>query len=190
MSFWTDLIDRWKNNWSVSFTKSFSWTGYTKPMVELKKLDEIQDQVFADKRYWPKDDDPDHKTFCNMATIAIAQGVGCHALDSPPGKEPLMADEIYRLLLSTPAVFHPVTMRDCQQFVNDGHFVLAILPSFKLRQAHGHLCTLTSGVGDHSGRWDAHTPMCMNLGRAGTCFRRKGVNWAFQTIPEFFAWAK
>lgn len=155
---------------------------------DSKLLDSVQDQVFANKKFWPKDDDPDHTTFCNMATIAVAQGVGCHAMDSPQGKEPLTADEIYQLCLTTPAVFLPVTMRECQDQANAGNFLLAILPSYKLRQGHGHLCSLTTGVGDHSGRWNAFTPLCMNLGRAGTCFRRKGINWAFQIIPDFFAW--
>lgn len=151
-------------------------------------LDAVQDQVFADKQYWPKDDDPDHRTFCNLAAIAVAQGVGCHALDSTQGRQPLMADEMYQLFQALPAVFSPLTLRDCQDRVNAGALVFAALPGHKLQESHGHICTLATGPGDHSGRWNAFTPFCLNLGRVGTCFRRKGVNWAFQTIPDFFAW--
>ncbi len=157
-------------------------------MIDIKLLNDVQDTVYANLAYWPKEDDPDHKTFCNMATIAVAQGIGCHALDSAQGKEPLTADEIYQLLISNRAVFSPMVMRECQDRVNGGSFIIAILPGYKLRQSHGHLCTLTPGVGDHSGRWNSFTPFCMNLGRAGTCFRKKGVNWAFQVVPLFFAW--
>lgn len=151
-------------------------------------LDRAQDEVFADKRYWPKDVDGDHITYCNLAAQAVAQGVGCHALDPGPGRPALLADELYRLFLSKPAVFTPLLMRDCQEIVNAGALVFAVLPHWRLQESHGHICTLTTGPGDHSGRWNAFTPFCMNLGRAGTCFRRKGVNWAFQIVPEFFRW--
>ena len=157
-------------------------------MINVDVLNAVQDKVYANLDFWPKADDPDHRTFCNLATLAVAQGVGCHALDAGQGKEPLTADEIYQLVVSTPAVFSPIVMRECQDRVNAGALILAILPGYKLQQAHGHLCTLTTGVGDHSGRWNAFTPYCMNLGRAGTCFRKKGVNWAFQIVPSFFAW--
>lgn len=157
-------------------------------MLDIKILDDVQNQVFADKRYWPKDDDPDHRTFCNLATIAVAQGVGCHALDAGEGRPPLMADEIYQLFKTMPAAFLPIAMRNCQKLVNAGGLIFGVLPAHKLQESHGHVCTLATGVGDHSGRWNSFTPFCMNLGRAGTCFRRKGVNWAFQMIPEFFMW--
>ncbi len=156
--------------------------------INVDALNAVQDKVFATQEYWPKEGDPDHHTFCNLATIAVAQGVGCQALDSAPGKEPLMADEIYQLFMATPAVFAPLTMRDCQDAVNAGVLVFAALPNWRLQESHGHICTLTTGVGDHSGRWNSFTPFCMNLGRTGTCFRRKGVNWAFQFVPEFFSW--
>jgi hypothetical protein len=157
-------------------------------MPDAKLLNIVQDKVFADKRFWPKEDDSDHMTFCNLATIAVAQGIGCHALDSPQNRQPLLADEIYQLFVTTPAVFTPLAMRDSQDRVNAGGLVFAVLPGWKLQESHGHICTLTPGVGDHSGRWNAFTPFCLNLGRPGTCFRRKGVNWAFQFVPEFFVW--
>lgn len=159
-------------------------------MIDVKLLNDAQDRIYDNLDFWPKEDDPDHKTFCNVATIAVAQGVGCRALDSPVGIEPLTADEIYRLMLSETLLFAPMVMRQCQDRVNAGALMFAILPSWKLQQSHGHICTLTTGMGDHSGRWNTFTPFCMNLGRAGTCFRKKGVNWAFQTVPEIFAWVQ
>ena len=80
-------------------------------------------------------------------------------------------------------------MSKCQTMVNSGVLIFAIAPSWNLHQHSGHICTLTTGVGDYSGNWKMHTPFCMNLGRSGTCFRQRGVNWAFPTVPEFYAWA-
>lgn len=151
-------------------------------------LNAAQDQVFANKAYWPKEEDGDEITFCNLATLAVANGVGCHGFDPPEGMIPLRADEIYHVLSSSKA-FIPQRMSMCQALVNEGAFILAILPSWNLHQAEGHICSLTPGVGDFSGRWNSFTPMCMNLGRIGTCFRQKGINWAFQIVPELYLWS-
>ncbi len=151
-------------------------------------LNAVQDQVFANKAYWPKEEDGDEITFCNVASLAVANGVECHDFDPMPGAQPLRADEIYHLLVSS-KLFIPTRMAMCQALVNEGNLILAIAPSWNLHQGEGHVCTLTPGVGDFSGRWNSFTPLCMNLGRSGTCSRRRGVNWAFQIVPEFYRWA-
>jgi hypothetical protein len=156
-------------------------------MVSVDELNAVQDKVFADQALWPKETDGDHMTFCNVAALHVAQGVGCHDFDPPAGTDPIRADKLYNLFKYSP-LFHQQPMQDCQDLVNKGALILAILPSWVLRQQNGHICTLTSGVGDHSGRWDRFAPFCLNLGRAGTCFRQKGVNWAFQMMPEFYLW--
>lgn len=156
-------------------------------MVDVNALSAAQDTVFADHSVWPTDVDGDEITYCNIASLHVANLVGCHDFDPSKGREPLRADEIYSLFRNS-RVFNPRPMRICQDLVNNGALIFAILPSWELHQHAGHICTLTPGVGDFSGRWNSHTPMCMNLGRAGTCFRRRGVNWAFQMIPEFYVW--
>ena len=99
----------------------------------------------------------------------------------------MTADEIYNLF-RTARIFDPVPMAKCQDLVNQGALIFAVSPSWDLHQGHGHICTLTPGIGDYSGRWKGYTPFCMNLGRTGTCFRQRGVNWAFQIVPEFYRW--
>ena len=78
-------------------------------------------------------------------------------------------------------------MADAQDLANEGTILVSILPAQKLGQSHGHVNTLTTGQGDYSGKWNCKTPFCMNLGRVGTCFRARGVNWAFQVVPEIYA---
>jgi hypothetical protein len=156
-------------------------------MVNVDDLNAAQDSVFADQTLWPKEQDGDEVTFCNLAALHVANGVGCHEFDTAKTAQPMRADAIYTLVQSSSA-FRRHPLQDCQELVNRGALVLAILPSWHLHQRSGHVCTLTPGVGDHSGRWDMYTPVCMNLGRYGTCFRRKGVNWAFQLVPDFYMW--
>jgi len=164
-------------------------------MISPDLLNKVQDEVFSAtnpdgvKTYWPKDEDGDEITYCNLASLAVANGVGCHDFDPAPGMQPLRADEIYNLF-RTSKIFDPKPMAVCQDMVNKGALIFAIAPSWDLHQSAGHICTLTPGVGDFSGRWNLHTPFCMNLGRAGTCFRQRGVNWAFQIVPEFYWWSR
>lgn len=142
-----------------------------------KELSAIQDMVFANKAFWPK---ADGETFCNEATQAVLSNLGYF------GMQGMMADAMYAFV-STSSDWLIKPMADAQALVNIGTVLLSILPSVKLNQADGHVNTLTPGPGDFSGDWNCKTPLCMNLGRTGTCFRMKGINWAFQIIPEIYA---
>ena len=153
-------------------------------MIDTKLLMEVQDRVFADPRWQPKQDG---RTFCNMATLAVCHGVGCREFDVPEGDDPLIADQMYAIL-KTSGNFASQTMESAIILANNGVFVLAAASSRQLGEEHGHINTLTLGDPEHSGHWLAEAPMCMNLGRDGTCFRNKGENWAFKKEPEFFAW--
>lgn len=185
MNWWNSFLSKC---FHITLSKDLP-TFYTedKPMIDVNELNAVQDRVFGNVAYQPREVHGDEVTFCNLATLAVAAGVGCNQLTRPTGGEPYTADQIYHLFQES-TNFYRQSMPVCQDLVNKGVLIFAILPSWKLKQSHGHINTLTTGVGDQSGRWGAFTPLCMNLGRAGTCFRRKGVNWAFQAIPEFYSW--
>jgi hypothetical protein len=142
-----------------------------------KALNAAQDAVFANKSYWPQSDG---ETFCNIATQDVLLKLGYAALEG------LTADEMYaKIVTSSDWLIKP--MADAISLVQEGTILVAILPSTKLGQSHGHVNTLTPGSNDFSGKWNCKTPLCMNLGRVGTCFRAKGENWAFQISPEIYA---
>ena len=147
------------------------------PKKNPDDLNAVQDQVFANKSYWPTDDGT---TFCNVATQDVLLKLGYAALEG------LTADEMYAKISTSPDwLIKPMT--DAIDLVQEGVILVAILPAEKLGQSHGHVNTLTPGPADTSGKWGVKTPLCMNLGRAGTCFRAKGENWAFQIPPEIYA---
>jgi hypothetical protein len=152
-------------------------------MLDKTLLMSVQDRVFADPQYKPRDG----KTFCNLATLAVCHGVGCHEFDQPDGQEPLLADEMYKLMRSSPNFIQKL-MPDAIDLAGEGVFIIAALSGVILGQGEGHICTLTIGEPEFSGHWGKEAPACMNLGREGTCFRNKGANWAFKPIPDFFAW--
>lgn len=140
-------------------------------------LNKVQDGVFANKDYWPNDDGT---TFCNVATQDVLKQLGYNALAG------FTADGMYDYI-STSDDWLIKPMADAIDLVQEGTVLVAILPAAKLNQSHGHVNTLTPGSADFSGKWDSKTPLCMNLGRDGTCFRAKGENWAFQIQPEIYA---
>ena len=140
-------------------------------------LNKVQDEVFANKSYWPTEDGT---TFCNVATQDVLKRLGYGSLEG------FTADGMYDFIkTSDDWLIKP--MADSIELVKEGVILVAILPASKLGQDHGHCNTLTPGSPDVSGKWGVKTPLCMNLGRVGTCFRAKGENWAFQIQPEIFA---
>lgn len=170
--------------WLVAFQWKF---GGKRTMRNPETLNKAQDDVFANQTYWPEPANDGEITYCNVATLAVVRGVGCRDLDPGLGGDPLTADQLYARIKGSPR-FLVKPMADCQELVNAGTLILAILPAEKLGQHHGHVCTLTPGESAFSGHWDAKAPAAMNLGRKGTCFRNKGVNYAFVPMPEFYAW--
>lgn len=171
----------------VSWMWRFAWTGDKEtgqltwegmmPIKNVQKLNEAQDQVFANKSYWPK---ADGETFCNVATQDVLVKMGYAALEG------LTADQMYaKVSTSSDWLIKPIG--DAQGLVNVGTILIAILPSVKLGQEHGHVCSLTSGEQGFSGHWNCKVPLVMNLGRPGTCFRQIGVNYAFVPVPEIYA---
>ena len=147
-------------------------------MKDPKELSAAQDAVFANLDYQPTEDGT---TFCNLATQDVLRRLGYDALAG------LTADEMYAYVSTSPDWLIKV-MADVQGLANEGTIILGILPASKLGESHGHVNTITPAPKmDFSGTWNVATPMCMNLGRIGTCFRSRGENWAFQVIPEFYA---
>lgn len=152
-------------------------------MLDKRLLMEVQDRVFGMPAYAPHG----MTTYCNLATLDVCHGVGCHEFDQQEGKEPLLADQMYALMKSSDK-FKEVSMTDAIELAAEGVFILASLDRTQLGQSDGHICTLTIGEPEFSGHWNAEAPVCMNVGRFGTCFRNLGVNWAFRIMPDFFAW--
>ena len=146
-------------------------------MKDPKLLMAAQDKVWSSGLYLPKGDE----TWCNIATNAVLSALGCDLMEG------FTADGMVDFM-RTHQDFLVKPMADCQVLVNEGTILVAGLTGAELKQEHGHVVTLTPGVEDYSGKWDKKTPLCMNLGRAGTCFRAKGLNWAFQIPPGIFAW--
>jgi len=142
-----------------------------------------QDRVWNSGTYLPKVINGVTTTFCNEAVNAVLRPMGCTEMNG------MTADEMVQHMRSS-KTFLIKPLDDCQFLANEGVILVAGLTSFDLKQEHGHVCTLTPGLGDFSGHWNRKTPLCLNLGGNGLCFRSRGVNYAFVHVPEIFAWVE
>lgn len=147
------------------------------PVKDPKELNDAQDIVFANPAYKPQGEE----TFCNIATQDVLHRLGYDPMQG------MTADEMCAWVSIPRNGWLIKPMADAQALANEGVILIALLSSQRLGQSHGHVVTLTTGQGDFSGKWNCKTPFCMNIGRAGTLFRSRGVNWAFQIPPDIYA---
>lgn len=167
-------------NLSFSFSSFLTWTGF-RSMKNKDLLIGTQDRVWNSGNYLPKTINGKPTTFCNEAVNAVLNAMGCSEMTG------MRADEMVAYM-RTSKTFLIKPMEDCQFLANEGVVIVAAMTSLELKQSHGHVCTVTPGIGDYSGHWNKKTPLVLNLGRTGTCFRSRGVNYAFVTMPAFYAW--
>lgn len=156
-------------------------------MKDPEFLSKVQDTVWNDPR-WRATPGVTH---CNQAALAVAQGVGCHEFDPPTGGEPYTADQLFLFFQRDSSNFFEKNLEDVQALVNAGSLVFAILPSWILLEAHGHIVSLTPGIPVHSEGIDKDVPVCLNISTAELSSRCVGINFAFplkRAMPRYFAW--
>lgn len=164
----------------LGFTVRFAETGYTN-MKDRELLIRTQDSVWDSQAFMPTYDNGLETTYCNMAVRAVFSAFKYRGFDG------MTADEIMAFVRQSQN-FARQKLEDGQFLANTGVLVIAGLTSAQLGQPHGHVCTLTPGVAEWSGHWDAKAPACFSIGKKEICFRSKGVNWAFVPVPELWAW--
>lgn len=150
-------------------------------------LDHIQDAVWVDPR-WASEGGVTH---CNQASLAVANGLGCHVFDPPSGGEPYTADQLFNFLQRSTSGFLEKNMPDVQAIADAGGLVFAVLPSWILGEQHGHIVSLTPGPMMFSPSLNKDVPLCLNISTPELSGRRVGLNWAFPMLkatPRFFAW--
>ena len=87
-----------------------------------KILSQVQDTVWNDPR-WKATFDPNAKveiTHCNQASLAVANGMGCHEFDAPTGGEPYTADQLFYFFQRDTSNFLEKNMDDVQALANAG----------------------------------------------------------------------
>lgn len=168
-----------------------SWTGVNN-LKDPQLLIKVQDTVWNDPRWKPTSNpDGSETTHCNQASLAVANGVGCHAFDAPSGGEPYTADQLYNYFQRKDTPFLEKDLIDVQELANAGSLIYAVLSSWMMGQTHGHIVSITPGEMVYSGSLKKHVPVCLNIGTAKYSARLIGLNFAFNMQkfnPRFFAW--
>ena len=79
--------------------------------------------------------------------------------------------------------WNPIALGLAQDAANNGQLVIAGMKA----DPHGHVCVVRPGIAGTSGHWvGAVVPKVLNIGE--TNFIGKGLNFAFQEIPQIWAW--
>lgn len=152
-------------------------TGYTN-MRNKDLLIQTQDAVWNGGEFMPKNG----KTFCNLATQAVLHAFANYTMDG------MLADQMMAYIRSSKDWLKK-PIGDAQFLVNEGTILVAGLTAAELQQDDGHVCTLTPGdKADFSGHWNSVAPLCLSIGQVKICFRSRGINWAFQPVPNIYAW--
>ena len=141
-------------------------------MASDKKLFKLIDkiaEVYDDPALKPKDG----VTYCNIAVQHILNAFNYQKLNG------LMANMMIERMRQY-AEFVKIGMEKAQGYANMGYVVIA----GKEGQPHGHVCIVRPGLEATSGKWKKNVPKCMNIGKDVSI--GKGVNYAFQEIPEFW----
>lgn len=188
MSLWEDFTNAfaaWLKRPYFSISRSVAWTGYTK-MRDVTTLFEAVCDVYDRSDFRPS---PDGSTHCNQAVCAIAQAMGCQALN---GKT---ADQILDLISESPE-WSDVPFERAQDLANQGSLLIAGLKSKDLNDQHGHVVVIRPGKPCQSGKWGL-TPRCVNIGKNDFLARAQsgplvmmpvGLNDAFIPMPKIWVW--
>lgn len=172
----------------IGVTVKTKWTG-TNNMKDPNFLIKAQDTAWNDPALKARDG----KTFCNMSWLKVCQAVGCHDFDPAPGKEPYVADELWWFFQrkENAGKFLEKDLNDVQDLANRGALIAAVLPSWILKEVHGHIVSITPGEHVWSEGLQKFVPVCMNIATVALSSRKVGLNWAFpmkRVMPKFYAW--
>jgi hypothetical protein len=203
-----------KRGLSISVTKPLSWTGYTKevkmpsPINNLIRLIDAICVSWDNPAYYPElENGVVRTTYCNFFVNDVAKHVGCNDFFDPITNDPLMADDIVRLMeaLDTwqeirvaglPPDHMQIGLQSVQMWANQGYLTIAGQSGVALGSGHGHVCVIRPGILATSGKW-GRVPVVANVGREMFIGRGKsgpmrgeivGINEAFIQMPRFFSW--
>lgn len=142
------------------------------------KLNEIICQVYDRVLYTP-DDEEDWKpnnniTYCNKVVSLICAKFHYTEFHG------LYANQIIAKI-KVSANWIEVTFGTVQSFANHGFLVIA----GETGVIKGHVAVIRPGKEAYSIKWGKFCPVCINVGEKVSI--SKGINWAFNAIPRFWA---
>ncbi len=215
MGFLSDVLSAiLRRGLSTSFTVPLEWTGYTKENRMLSTTNNLIRLIDAicvswdNPAYYPVLENGVVKTtYCNYFINDVARRVGCDDFLDPITNDPLMADDILRVMEGSdewqelrvaglPPDAMAISLQSVQMWANQGYFTIAGQTGAVLGSGHGHVCVVRPGNMATSGKW-GRVPVVANVGKELFIGRAKsgpmkgepvGVNEAFIQMPRFFSW--
>lgn len=154
----------------MGITLRTSFTGYHKNMKDKLLLIDSIHLPLCRPEYVPTEG----VTHCNQYVAEVCSLYGFRGLGG------LFANEIIEVL-DKHDQWNRVPMERAQDMANDGTLIVAGYQG----NPHGHVNIICPGSEKTSGRW-GKVPSVANVGKE--IFIGKGINWAFSTFPNLWAW--
>lgn len=107
---------------------------------------------------------PDGSTWCNRWSKEVAKFCGCTDFEDYPKVE--LADSIYQFLDSNISRrWSRIDKEFASRVASEGHLVFAVLPSWQLNAAHGHIAPLYPAQMEFSESLKEMVPIIANVGK-------------------------
>lgn len=117
------------------------------------------------------------KTHCNEGALIVAQALGCHEFDTPPGAEPMMAQGMVELIVRNESGrWSLADGRQAAIWALSGGLCFAAMTAAELDEAHAHICAVFPAACQESGSLGRDVPMVANV---GTCQEEEKSSQAF-----------
>lgn len=122
------------------------------------------DTVLANQNFKPEMVKGKLVTKCNLGARAIIAAMGCHYFEKE-SPEPMLADTMHKMMASDQNNWKLVDGAGAALAALDGHVVIASMPSWVLRAAHGHVAVVYPASRQRSGSLRKDVPMLANIGK-------------------------
>lgn len=127
-------------------------------------------------------------TDCNRFVNFVCQKMGYHNFVPIGQRLPMLANSMYRYMVSHPEEWHEVEGSEAQDFANRGYIVIAAQEN---PIGSGHVCIVRPGTLTYSGKWlDSEVPKVANVSIPNLCRIDRGANFAFSDKPQYFVLKK
>lgn len=155
-------------------------------MPDLPTLKAAQAAALANPAMAPQKDAAGNvvKTFCNFAAQLVAKAMGCDELDN------LMADDQFSVMIANASGrWKRVSGQEAASWAMAGGLAFAAASSAMLKEAHGHIASISPEPCQFSGSLDTYVPMLCNVGMTDADEKTSLAFPVADGEPDYFTWA-
>ena len=144
----------------------------------------FQEELLLDYKLWPiySKDGVLQKTFCNLGARQVAQFLGCKEFDDMNLTADLMFDVMTK---NVSKKWAPSTGANAQNYAYKGGLAFAAMTSYRMKEVHGHIASVTQDPLEGSGSLGHAVPFVCNIARGDPTEDLQPRNDGTATRPNY-----